>query len=629
VILLGAILVLGFAKGSYWAVTSIAWSPLDEAQHVGYIESLATGQGIPSVGTDLLSDELMDSIKSSTTSPYRSQPYGASASDPNWGPVRHQYEGMQGPAYYALMTPVYWVSQPFGIERSLWALRLATVALALTAVPLTYLLARRLFPTSPVTWLLAPTILVAFNSLSLGTVTNDALVPALAVAVVLALIRGLDDRDQRSVLLAGALLGLALVTKPTTLFLVPIIGLILVAWVIVVRPTRRLAIGIAGRILIALVVVALPWVAWNLTTYHALSASKQVDLLLDPPVTSGTGLALVRNEVAQIRTTTWNSELTINETYRRVWEWTLGIVVAAGIVVALVRRRRREAVVLASCVVALVLAVVTFEVLARVLSGVLSPTGRYVFGALPFAAIAIAAAIVILAGRRLAVTAVGALLVVAFLVESSMANAYLQLYLRMAHPPALGPVASQTWSDGAVAATGITVDAGCTVHGLAIGFVPPAPPSIEVTSAGTTQTALADPVPETFPDYQFYRLTQPVDGPFEVTLTAEQLVNASSTERSAAVSLPGTDRDPVATPYCDLGDGAEAAAFATSYPNLHPKAITLSMLRTVPNLFVVAAGALVIAGLVLTTRDRRAARQPAPAPTTDAPDGDGPGRRRP
>ena len=51
---------------------------------------------------------------------------------------------MHGPTYYVLMVPFYWIGQPLGTNGSLYAIRLATVGLVLCAIPLTWLLARRL-----------------------------------------------------------------------------------------------------------------------------------------------------------------------------------------------------------------------------------------------------------------------------------------------------------------------------------------------------------------------------------------------------------------------------------------------------------------------------------------------------
>lgn len=50
--------VVGLIRGLYWVGTLAFWNHIDEMQHFGYVESLATGDGMPVVGHDLLSDEV-------------------------------------------------------------------------------------------------------------------------------------------------------------------------------------------------------------------------------------------------------------------------------------------------------------------------------------------------------------------------------------------------------------------------------------------------------------------------------------------------------------------------------------------------------------------------------------------
>ena len=230
---LGVILLLGVLKGGYWVVTTQVWSPVDEVQHYGYVESLARGQGIPTVGVDLLSDEAMYSVKSSPTSGYLVDPYQGNNDDPNWGATRHQYEGIHGPTYYALMTPFYWAGRPWGVTGSLMAIRMGTVLTALAAVPLTWAMARRLFPARSSIWLLGPALLVVWNSLNFGVVSNDALILPLAAAAGLQGLRALArPKRWEQAGLAGLLVGLTMVTKSTSLVLFPLMALLALWWVI-------------------------------------------------------------------------------------------------------------------------------------------------------------------------------------------------------------------------------------------------------------------------------------------------------------------------------------------------------------------------------------------------------------
>ena len=51
-----------------------------------------------------------------------------------WGMDRQQYEAVQPPLYYIAVAPVYWVAHPFGIAAAVFALRTASVLLALLAI---------------------------------------------------------------------------------------------------------------------------------------------------------------------------------------------------------------------------------------------------------------------------------------------------------------------------------------------------------------------------------------------------------------------------------------------------------------------------------------------------------------
>jgi len=134
------------------------------------------------------------------------------------------------------MVPAYWLGHHWGVEASLLVVRLATVLLALVTVPLTWLLARRLFPRRPAVWLLAPALLVTISGLSFGSVTNDALVLTLGAAATVATLRALSRPDRWWTMGSGFLVGLTLVTKTSALGLVPFLGLAVLAWLIVIRP---------------------------------------------------------------------------------------------------------------------------------------------------------------------------------------------------------------------------------------------------------------------------------------------------------------------------------------------------------------------------------------------------------
>src|SRR5450759_2805706 len=136
--LLSLILAIGFVRGMYWVATMEVWSRVDEAQHYGYVESLAQGHGMPEVGKDKLQLDARGVAKASPTIGFRSFGLYTVSEDSDWGVYGNLYEGggYQGPLYYALLVPVYWVAHPLGIIRTIYALRLATLLILLTSIPL-------------------------------------------------------------------------------------------------------------------------------------------------------------------------------------------------------------------------------------------------------------------------------------------------------------------------------------------------------------------------------------------------------------------------------------------------------------------------------------------------------------
>ncbi|MGI8683733.1 MAG: hypothetical protein ACR2MO_01280, partial [Acidimicrobiales bacterium] len=185
---LGAIVAVGLLRGLFWVTVTPVYNPIDEHAHFAYVESMATSLRPPVVGRDHLSPEALDLGKRTATAEWRSAPVAADPDDARWGLLRDSYEGVQGPTYYALMAVAYRAAHPFGVLSSLYAVRIASLLLAVGAVPIAYLLARELFPRRREAWLAAPALLVVLQGFNgnLSSVSNDALVVPLSGAVLLA-----------------------------------------------------------------------------------------------------------------------------------------------------------------------------------------------------------------------------------------------------------------------------------------------------------------------------------------------------------------------------------------------------------------------------------------------------------
>jgi hypothetical protein len=177
-------------RGLFWVCTFPVLDS-DEGQHFSYVESVATGHGIPVTGRDHVTPNTLRFFKEDHVGRSRSTPITPYSSDPSWSLAGQQYEGFQGPLYYLLMIPFYWAGRLVGLLGAVYVLRAATLLLTLLGAPLTYLLAREVVPERPVVWLLSPACLVSvqlFNS-QFSLITNDGIMVPLGALCLLTFLR--------------------------------------------------------------------------------------------------------------------------------------------------------------------------------------------------------------------------------------------------------------------------------------------------------------------------------------------------------------------------------------------------------------------------------------------------------
>jgi D-alanyl-D-alanine carboxypeptidase (penicillin-binding protein 5/6) len=180
------------------------------------------------------------------------------------------YEGQMGPAYYTLAAVVLSVSGRFGTEAGFYVLRLLGLLLLLGQATLVYLLAARLAPGRRV-FPITTALFVALNPslLAIGaSVQNDMLAIFLALLATYLSARWIQDRDPApgSGIVIGALVGLAILSKATTVFLIPVIPLY--AWR--VRGTR--AFPLVAAFLLTVAAVSGWWFLRNFLLYGDITA---------------------------------------------------------------------------------------------------------------------------------------------------------------------------------------------------------------------------------------------------------------------------------------------------------------------------------------------------------------------
>lgn len=569
-----AIAIVGLLRGGYWAYTTIVWNPVDEMQHFGYVESLATGDGIPVVGKDKVSDAVLSAAKASPVREFRSLPVSANADDPNWGPAREQYEGIQGPPYYVLMVVPYWLGDALGgVLAQLFVVRLSSVLLSLLAVPLLYLLGRELFPRLPTAWVLAPAVLVLVNGFNanLASVSNDSLLLVLSLGGLLAAVRASRGLGLRGAAVAGALFGLAVVTKSTAVAMIPIVGIVLVVAMARTRRTvdslRFVAVyGVAATLIVA------PWVAFNLATYGATSGAEAAEAI------TGSYQALVpatldglRHQLLFARLGFWETALSVSPLrYGPIFErGVLGAIVA----IALASRRRNNAELAWIVWLAGTLPLAFLSMMAIVygiFGGSGSLAGRHLYVALGPLCLAFAAALVAALGSRWSVVVVLIVLAVAAGREREVTHAWLDdTYLADLVDQDTAPVVDQSLADVYVPAEVIDVAPPCPARAIGVGVGEGGGPDSVTVEGPAGPPKMASLVAKS-DLFSTYALPEVTTTPFRLRFPAAVLLGKSAVDRTGAASLE-EGGDPLVRIYCADAAPAELR-FSQLFDPLRPDA---------------------------------------------------------
>lgn len=248
---------------------------VDELAHVDYVVTVGTEGRLPVLDEDLVAPGLLA--------------VGGQEDDPAALGLRGQsYEAFQPPLYYVLVAPV--ASAGGASMATVRMLRAVGLVLLGIAAWLTWLLARRVFADDEDDDAAAAAFALALCVLFLpavvvrsATVANTALALPLAVAVVVLCWDALERGGARRLLAAGAVLGLALLTRLELVALAPL--LLGVAW----RQWRagRVSTGAAAGALALPALLLVPWIASNLQRYGALTASGLARDMQEPVLNPG------------------------------------------------------------------------------------------------------------------------------------------------------------------------------------------------------------------------------------------------------------------------------------------------------------------------------------------------------
>ncbi len=211
------ILVGYFIVGGLFAIKTPAWQAPDEPAHYNYILQVASNGCCPKIEPGDWDSVYLDQLKAAKFAPH------LLAKLPTV-----QYEDHQPPLYYLLEAPVFTLT-----NGSLIALRLLSLVMGAGIVLCAYGLVRVFLPEKPQV-ALGTAALVAFlpqHLAGLASVSNDALSNLLIAATLLGTVLYLKGEPSIKEWHLGLLVGLGLLTKVSTLFLIGFVPLaIVVRW---------------------------------------------------------------------------------------------------------------------------------------------------------------------------------------------------------------------------------------------------------------------------------------------------------------------------------------------------------------------------------------------------------------
>ena len=267
--LLALLLMLYLLLGSLFAICTPAWQAPDEPAHYNYVRYVTEKGQFPVLHMGDYPHAYLEEIKAA-----------GFPADMSIAPIRYEFH--QPPLYYALLAPIYALSQG-----SLLAQRLTSVLLGAGIVLLTYAIGRRVFPARP-GLALAAAAFVAFLPQHLATVSqvgNDVLAELLFAMTLYVLLQRVANgewrmangqavppmkstiRNPQSAILLGVLLGLILITKTTAYIAAPLVGGVLVWRWWRERSGRRGIVSEAAAVVLPAAVIALPWYVRDLSVY--------------------------------------------------------------------------------------------------------------------------------------------------------------------------------------------------------------------------------------------------------------------------------------------------------------------------------------------------------------------------
>jgi hypothetical protein len=578
-LILLAILAVGLIRGLYWVAMTEVPGPIDEAAHLAYIESIATGDGIPVVGEDKPSANILKLLRYTTTGPGRYFPLDPESPE-GWGASGEQYEAIQPPLYYLVMALPFKLAGSSGIVAALYTVRVLSLLVALAAVPLTWLLARELFPRQPVIAPLSAAVLVAVNGYnsSLSSVTNDALVMPLSVAALWLVVRGWHRQTIPAAVACGIAMGLSVLSKSNAAALLLMVPLALVIFPRPREEGRTLLQGIRWVAITAVVagLTLVPWLAWNFSAYGTISGGGEItsELLSSLVPVYDLSLGGIRSHLVNATSAFWQFRTaTEPSVYGKVLFAAAGISLVAGLVGSFRSRRHTEA---RSLVFLALVGPVVFVFMALVVYTAYtgSIVGRHMFPAMVPAIVMMVAGAILALGTRFGSFALCALVLVALFLERGENRTFIDaVYLRNIVEEGVAPVVDQNLNTAWVNTNLLRVNSPCPVRYLGVAFEKGEPALAVLLIPGQEEPAVAVRILPPVNGVTTFQLKPPYPKDFVAAFPdAVNVASAPGGARSVGFFDPAADRAraPMAQLHCRTGDWRQAR-FSQLYDQNHPQ----------------------------------------------------------
>ncbi|NHN34256.1 DUF2142 domain-containing protein [Paenibacillus agricola] len=284
--IISIILFILFIKSLVWMVVIPPFQTPDEPAHFSYIQYLSESKKIPLIGKSLGYSHELNSAHN-ILNVNRIAWVGDKMDIRNYKimsdfkvlPEHKQSSGSSpaasySPLYYSIGSLAYTLFNSFSILVRVYAIRLVSVLFGLLTVYFTYLIGRKIRPSSPM-FASCLSLMVGLHpmfSLVSISVNNDALLNLFAVLTIYRLLHMKIEAKQMVGM--GVLLGLGLLIKPTSIFVVS--AALFFTLVIIIREKIQLrkAVNHYLRLVIPMLIIYSPWAIFSYVHYKSILGGK-------------------------------------------------------------------------------------------------------------------------------------------------------------------------------------------------------------------------------------------------------------------------------------------------------------------------------------------------------------------